>query len=93
MWVESDVPSVKAGEVTFEVKDTGATMHGLAIVKAPANARGGMLDDQCVIAMGKDLVGGDSETLKAKLEPGDYELVLRPGHYTAGQKLAFTVTG
>ncbi len=32
MWVRSDVPSLKAGKVTFKVTNEGATMHGLAIV-------------------------------------------------------------
>ena len=42
---------------------------------------------------GKDLMGGDAETLTADLEPGAYELVcLVPGHYMAGQTLKFTVT-
>lgn len=93
MWIRSDATSIKAGEVTFNVTNEGATMHGLAIVKAPADASGGILDDNSFIAKGKDLMAGDSETLKAKLEPGDYELVCYvAGHYTAGQKLAFKVT-
>lgn len=93
MWIKSDVPSVKAGEVTFNVNNEGATMHGLAIVKAPAKAPGGVLDEKSFLAKGKDLMGGDTETLKAKLEPGDYELVCYvAGHYVAGQKLAFKVT-
>src|SRR3954454_11053091 len=36
MWVKSDKPSIKAGKVTFAVKNEGQTTHGLAIVKAPA---------------------------------------------------------
>ena len=40
MWVKADKTSVKAGKVTFAVKNTGATMHGLAIAPAPVNARG-----------------------------------------------------
>jgi uncharacterized cupredoxin-like copper-binding protein len=93
MWVKSDKVSVKAGKVTFSVKNTGATMHGLAIVEAPAKVSGGMLDHGSFLAKGKDLQGGESETLTADLKPGKYELVCHvPGHYAAGQKLAFTVT-
>src|SRR3954470_14079414 len=36
MWIKSTVSSFKAGKVSFAVKNTGATGHGFAIVKAPA---------------------------------------------------------
>lgn len=75
------------------VKNEGQTLHGLAIVKAPAAAPGGMLDESVFLAAGKNLAGGETEMLTADLEPGEYELVcLVPGHYMAGQKLEFTVT-
>ena len=94
MWVKSSVPSVKAGKVTFAVKNTGATMHGLAIVKAPAAATGGMLDEKTYLFAGKDLQGGEAETLTADLKPGKYELVCHvPGHFAAGQTLPFEVKG
>jgi nitrite reductase (NO-forming) len=93
MWVKSDVPSVKAGKVTFSVKNEGATMHGLAIAKVPVEAEGGMLSHEQFLFSGKDLAGGESETITADLKPGRYELVCHvAGHYMAGQKLAFTVT-
>jgi nitrite reductase (NO-forming) len=94
MWIKTDKPEFKAGTIKFAVKNEGATMHGLAIVKAPADAPGGMLDESTYLAKGEDLMGGDSEVLEAKLEPGDYELVCYvPGHFMAGQKMKFTVTG
>jgi uncharacterized cupredoxin-like copper-binding protein len=93
MYVKADKPSVKAGKVSFAVTNEGQTMHGMAIVKAPAKVDGGMLDESTMLVRGKDLMGGDSETLTADLEPGKYELVcFVAGHYMAGQKLAFTVT-
>ena len=39
MWIKASAPTVKAGKVTFGVKNEGATMHGLAMVAAPAKAR------------------------------------------------------
>ena len=93
MWVKSDKPSIKAGKVTFSVKNEGQTTHGLAIVKAPAKAEGGMLDESTFLMKGKNLMGGEAETLSADLQAGDYQLVcLVPGHYMAGQTLKFTVT-
>jgi uncharacterized cupredoxin-like copper-binding protein len=92
MWIKSDVPTVKAGKVSFSVKNDGATMHGLAIAKAPVSVDGGMLDDSAFEFRGADLAGGDSETITADLKPGSYELVCHvPGHYAAGQKLPFKV--
>jgi len=94
MWVKSDKPSVKAGKVTFAVKNEGATMHGMAITPAPATAPGGMLDETALIGKGKELAGGATDLITADLKPGSYELVcFLPGHYAAGQKLPFEVTG
>jgi uncharacterized cupredoxin-like copper-binding protein len=92
MWVKADTTSVKAGKVTFAVKNTGATTHGLAIVPAPAKAPGGMLDESVFVAQGKQLAGGESDTVTAELKPGSYQLVcFLPGHFAAGQKLDFQV--
>jgi uncharacterized cupredoxin-like copper-binding protein len=92
MFVKADTTTVKAGKVMFAVKNTGATMHGLAIVKAPAKAAGGMLDEGTFVAKGKDLAAGATDMLMATLAPGRYELVCyMPGHYAAGQTLPFQV--
>lgn len=92
MYVKADKPSFKAGTVKFAVTNEGKTAHGLAIVKAPAKADGGMLDESTFLTKGEQLMGGESESLSAELEPGDYELVCYlAGHYMAGQKLAFKV--
>ena len=92
MWVKADKTTVGAGHVTFAVKNTGATTHGLAIVAAPAKVDGGMLAESSFIAKGETLAAGASGSLMAELKPGKYELVcFLPGHYMAGQKLAFEV--
>ena len=93
MWVKADKTTVKAGKVTFAVKNTGATMHGLAIAPAPAKAPAACSTRARSSAKGEDLAAGASGTLTADLKPGKYELVCYvPGHYMAGQKLAFEVT-
>jgi uncharacterized cupredoxin-like copper-binding protein len=92
MFIKADTTTAKPGKVTFAVKNTGATMHGLAIVATPAKAPGGMLDPSAFVAKGTDLAAGASGMLTATLKPGRYELVCyMPGHYAAGQKLAFAV--
>jgi uncharacterized cupredoxin-like copper-binding protein len=94
MYVKADKPSVKAGEVTFAVKNEGATMHGMAMAIAPVDAPGGMLDENALLAKGKELAGGETDVVTADLKPGSYELVCHvPGHYAAGQKIPFEVTG
>jgi FtsP/CotA-like multicopper oxidase with cupredoxin domain len=92
MWVKADKASVKPGNVTFGVKNDGATIHGLAIVKAPASVSGGVIDDTTFLSKGDELSGGASGTVSAYLKPGSYELVcFMAGHYAAGQKLPFEV--
>jgi uncharacterized cupredoxin-like copper-binding protein len=92
MFVKADTTSVKAGKVTFAVRNTGETMHGLAIVAAPAKAPGGMLDESAFLAKGKELMAGAGDMVTAQLKPGRYELVcFLAGHYAAGQKLPFDV--
>src|SRR5215216_2594618 len=93
MWVKADKPTVKAGEVTFAVENEGATTHGLAIARTPVDAPGGMLAEDALLGKGKEIAGGETDTVTADLEPGSYELVcFLPGHYAAGQKLRFDVT-
>src|SRR5215211_7704649 len=88
MWVKADRPSVKSGKVSFAVKNSGATIHGLAIVAAPAKVSGGMLDHHSLLTEGAELPAGASETLTANLKAGSYELVCHlPGHYAAGQHI------
>ena len=40
MWVKASAPTVKAGRVTFGVKNAGATMHGFAIASTPVKLEG-----------------------------------------------------
>jgi uncharacterized cupredoxin-like copper-binding protein len=92
MWVRADKTTVDAGKVTFAVKNEGATMHGMAMALSPVSAPGGMLDDAGLLTKGKELAAGASDSISADLKPGAYELVcFLPGHYAAGQKLAFEV--
>jgi len=92
MFIKADKTSVKAGDVTFAIKNTGATMHAMATAITPVKVDGGMLDESALENKAKQLMGGESTTIAAKLAPGSYELVCYvPGHYAAGQKLAFQV--
>jgi uncharacterized cupredoxin-like copper-binding protein len=93
MYIEADKTEVEAGKVKFAVTNEGATMHGMALALTPVSESGGMLDDKALIGKGADLAAGDRELIEVDLKPGRYELVcFVPGHYAAGQKLAFEVT-
>jgi nitrite reductase (NO-forming) len=92
MWIKSTVPSAKAGKVSFNITNQGQTMHGFAIVPAPAKVSGGLVDESTFIASGDHLAAGASGTVTADLKPGTYELICHvPGHYAAGQKTTFEV--
>jgi FtsP/CotA-like multicopper oxidase with cupredoxin domain len=94
MWVKTSTPTAKAGKVTFNVSNTGATMHQFAIGADPLTMDGGEPAASAAIAKGEMLHNGDSETLTADLEPGRYVLYcLMGGHYAAGQHIPFTVLG
>jgi uncharacterized cupredoxin-like copper-binding protein len=65
--------------------------HWFGIMKAPVALNHGDLSAK-PIASSPQLNPRQSATVTATLAPGRYELVcLMPGHYAAGQHLAFTV--
>ena len=69
--------------------------HWFAIAKTPVKIDpSGTPAAGSIIAKSAELSPGASATLTAVLAPGGYELVcLMPGHYAAGQHVAFTATG
>jgi FtsP/CotA-like multicopper oxidase with cupredoxin domain len=92
MFVKTAAPTAKAGKVTFNVTNTGGTMHQFAIGADPLTLDGSEPAASAAIAKGEMLHGGDSETVTADLKPDKYVLYcLLSGHYAAGQKLAFQV--
>jgi uncharacterized cupredoxin-like copper-binding protein len=69
---------LKAGKVTFDVKNDGKIQHDLAIV-------GGQKSEL--------IAAGDSAKLTVTLKPGKYELYCSvPGHKAAGMDLKITVS-
>ena len=70
--------TLKAGKVTFDVKNTGKIAHDLAIKGGPKT---------------KEIQPGGSAQLVATLKPGKYHLYCSlPGHEQAGMKLDVTVS-
>lgn len=92
MWIKAPVATVKAGKVTFAVSNQGQMTHWFGIMKAPVALANGNFTAKPV-AESAQLNPGQSATVTANLTAGSYVLVcLMPGHYGAGQHLAFTVT-
>jgi len=94
MWIKTAAATAKAGKVTFNVSNPGATMHKFAIGADPLTMDGDEPAASAAIAKGGMLHTGDTETVTADLKPGKYILYcLMGGHFAAGQKLPFTVSG
>ena len=92
MYIKADKTEIEAGKATFAVKNEGQTMHGMAFALVPVKESGGMVDESALLNKGNELAAGESEIITADLKPGSYELIcFVPGHYAAGQKLAFEV--
>lgn len=97
--VTASPESASAGDVTFNVSNTGVIVHNFRAIKtdlapdalptADGQADESQLD---VVASSSDLDGGGSEEVAATLETGSYVLICNiVGHYEAGMTTAFTV--
>jgi uncharacterized cupredoxin-like copper-binding protein len=74
--------TVKAGEVTFVVKNAGAIDHDFVIEDAKNKA----------LAMANPFAAGRTMEVKAKLAPGVYSVFCSiPGHREAGMSAALNV--
>lgn len=95
--VVTAVKSIKAGKVTFAIRNSGRLVHELVVVKtnlAPAKLRkaNGRADESRSVGELGDVAAGKSGKLTLTLKPGKYVLLCNlPGHFAAGQWSAFTV--
>jgi nitrite reductase (NO-forming) len=93
MFIKAPVVTARAGKITFAVTNQGQMTHWFGVMKSPVALSGGNFVAK-PLAESAELNPGQSGTVTAHLPAGRYELVcLMPGHYGAGQHLAFTVTG
>ena len=92
MFIKADTTSIKAGDVTFAIKNTGATMHAMAIGDHAGQGRRRHARREPAAEQGQAADGRRVDHDRRQAGPGSYELVCYvPGHYAAGQKLAFQV--
>lgn len=103
MAVRLDKPTVKAGEVRFEVANLSrAWRHEMVVVAVddpnaplPYDYNTARVPEDKLKVLGEvdELEAGKSGALDVKLEPGSYLLICNlPGHYAAGMVAVFTVT-
>ena len=82
--LEPDGLEATGPSVTFDATSDGPTPHNLTIRDA----------DGEVVAATADLSAGESETISAELEPGEYTIFCSlAGHESLGMSGTLTVTG
>jgi uncharacterized cupredoxin-like copper-binding protein len=90
---------VRAGEVTFVVRNRGGQAHDLIVIKTDAAADALPVDQQTQKASEQGRVGGvelvnpgRSSNLKLTLAPGHYVLICNVAtHYALGMRVELTV--
>ncbi|MEA2478846.1 MAG: hypothetical protein QOJ07_768 [Thermoleophilaceae bacterium] len=94
--VNPSAAQAPAGNVTFNVKNSGTITHEMVVLRTDKPAAsllsGARADETGNVAETGDLPVGGSKTLSLKLKAGHYALICNlPGHYSAGQHIDFTV--
>jgi uncharacterized cupredoxin-like copper-binding protein len=95
MFVRPDVTQGAAGKVTFHVRNTGTLVHEMIVGKAPIKGplTTGKMSEATKVGEVAELKPGAAGSVKLSLKPGRYVLFCNvPGHFAAGQHVAFTVT-
>ena len=100
MKIAVDKSSVAAGPVTFAVKNSGAVVHELVVIKTDvaqdklaADAdEVGKMDETGNVGETGDMQISESKTFTVTLGAGHYVLMCNEiGHYGSGMHMAFTV--
>ena len=100
MKIAVDRSSAPAGPISFVVKNTGAVVHELVVIKTDASqdtlaadtAEVGKMDETGNVGETGDMQIGESKTFTVTLSAGRYVLMCNEiGHYGSGMHMAFTV--
>ena len=99
MKISVDKAAVPAGKVTFVVKNSGAVIHELVVVKTDvaqdklvAGDEAGKVDETGNVGETGDVVAGGSNTFSVLLPAGHYVLICNEvDHYMSGMHMTFTV--
>jgi uncharacterized cupredoxin-like copper-binding protein len=89
--------TVKAGSVTFKVKNVGKTLHEFVVIKTTAapgklKVTKGEASEAGAVGEVPDVKPGKSGSVTLNLKKGKYVFICNvSGHYLAGQYVGFTV--
>lgn len=92
--IQSSARSIPAGQVTFVVRNGGKLTHEFTIIRSdkPLVIKGAKASEVGRKGKISPFAPGTTKRLTLTLAPGKYMLICNmPGHYKAGQRLAFTV--
>jgi uncharacterized cupredoxin-like copper-binding protein len=100
--VRADPARVKAGEKTFDVRNTGSVKHDFLILATERDAddlpirKGSVVDTDArgieVVEHIHTIEAGAEKSVTAELEPGPYLLICNlAGHYSGGMRTEFEV--
>ncbi|HEV2250129.1 MAG TPA: cupredoxin domain-containing protein [Candidatus Limnocylindria bacterium] len=100
MKISVDRTTVKAGTVTFAVRNAGAVVHELVVIRTDVaqdkipmdSAEPGKVDETGNVGETGEMAVGASKTFSVTLPAGHYVLMCNEiGHYASGMHVAFTV--
>ena len=101
--ISADPASVAAGSVNFQVSNDDLTIHNFRVIATDLAPDALPVDPMTntvieaqlnVVASTDDVPAGQSAKALADLPAGNYVLICNvPGHYSAGQRLGFQITG
>jgi uncharacterized cupredoxin-like copper-binding protein len=100
MKITLDRTTVPAGLVTFVVKNSGAVVHELVVLKTDVAEdkvamdmdEAGKMDETGNVGETGDMAAGTAKTFAVTLAPGHYVLICNEiGHYAAAMHLTFTI--
>lgn len=98
--IKASQTSVRAGQITFVVKNVGKVEHEVAILKTelpagqlpPRDNNPAKAQEPGNVGEIEDIAPGTSKEATFDLAPGNYVLICNvEGHYASGMHIAFTV--
>ncbi len=88
--IAMDKSTIKAGSITFNIKNSGPTPHNIGITKEADSSKGGITGP--VIKDSDTIDSGKTTTITVDLQPGAYNVVCTvPGHVQLGMIMKLTV--
>lgn len=89
--IAMDKSTIKAGSITFNIKNNGPSPHNIGITKEADSSKGGGITGP-VIKDSETLDPGKTTSITVDLQPGAYNVVCTvPGHVQLGMIMKLTV--